>query len=292
VSLRPVPITSGSNSSAHSQDDSRAPSAYYCSVMRLVSYNILDGGEGRADPLAEVIEAQQPDVVALVEADNAAVVERIASRLKMDFVQATGRRHGAAILSRWPILESINHSLLHEIFSDCVLETTLSTPLGQEWTVAAIHLHPRARLEDESRREQEIDQILKIFAAHRAENRPHILAGDFNANSPIQTIDPLKCKPRTREDIESNNGQLPRTAIQKLLDAGYVDSLQSLHGSAAGKIASFTTQFPGQRVDYIFTHGISRENLIEARIEQDRLAQFASDHFPAILEIEFTGSIS
>ena len=34
--------------------------------MRIVSYNILDGGEGRADPLAEVIEAQRPEVVALV----------------------------------------------------------------------------------------------------------------------------------------------------------------------------------------------------------------------------------
>ena len=34
--------------------------------MRLVSYNILDGGEGRADPLAEVIEAQRPDVIGLV----------------------------------------------------------------------------------------------------------------------------------------------------------------------------------------------------------------------------------
>jgi exodeoxyribonuclease III len=260
--------------------------------VRIVSYNILDGGEGRADPLAEVIEAQQPDVVALVEADNAAVVERIASRMKMDFVQAAGRRHGAAILSRWPILESINHSLLHEIFSDCVLEATLSTPLGQEWTVAAIHLHPRARFEDEARREQEIDQILKIFAAHRAENRPHLLAGDFNANSPIQTIDPLKCKPRTREDIAANGGEIPRTAIQKLLDAGYVDSLEALHSATAGKIGSFTTQFPGQRVDYIFTHGIPRENLADARIEQDRLAQFASDHFPAVLEFDSAGSIS
>ena len=39
--------------------------------MRIVRYNILDGGEGRADPLAEVIEAQRPDLVALVEATDA-----------------------------------------------------------------------------------------------------------------------------------------------------------------------------------------------------------------------------
>ena len=68
--------------------------------MRVVSYNILDGGEGRADPLAEVIIAQKPDIVALVECDNVDVLNRIASRLSMDFAPAQGRKHATAILSR------------------------------------------------------------------------------------------------------------------------------------------------------------------------------------------------
>ena len=46
--------------------------------MRIVSYNIYNGGEGRADPLAEVIEAQRPDVVALLEADDPATLQHIA----------------------------------------------------------------------------------------------------------------------------------------------------------------------------------------------------------------------
>src|SRR5271168_1666381 len=108
--------------------------------MRLITYNILDGGEGRADPLAEVIKAQRPDVVVLIEADVPAVVERIASRLKMDFISAEGRRHGAAILSRWRIIESVNHSLLRDEFSDAVLEATVAEPNGAEWTLAAVHL--------------------------------------------------------------------------------------------------------------------------------------------------------
>ena len=52
-------------------------------IMRLVSYNILDGGEGRTEALADVIESQRPDVVAMVEAENSAVVEQIANRLKI-----------------------------------------------------------------------------------------------------------------------------------------------------------------------------------------------------------------
>src|SRR3954467_1809260 len=80
--------------------------------MRVFSYNILDGGEGRADPLAEVIEAQRADCVALIEADNSDVLERISKRLKMDLIVAQGTRHAVALLSRLPIVYTINHGAL------------------------------------------------------------------------------------------------------------------------------------------------------------------------------------
>src|SRR5512144_1998793 len=80
--------------------------------MRIVSYNILDGGVGRADPLAEVVLAQRPDIVALVEADDWGVVERLASRLNMDFSYASGGKKGAAVLSRWNFRQSIDHAAL------------------------------------------------------------------------------------------------------------------------------------------------------------------------------------
>src|SRR5580698_1910410 len=108
--------------------------------MRVVSYNILDGGEGRADPLAEVLIAQRPDIVALVEADNQAVVDRLASRLGMEAMRVGGRRHGGAVLSRWPIVESVNHSLLQPRLSDCVLEAKVREPSGREWHLGVVHL--------------------------------------------------------------------------------------------------------------------------------------------------------
>ncbi len=253
--------------------------------MRLVSYNILDGGEGRADPLAEVIEAQSPDIVALVEADNADVVDRIAGRLKMDVIRVEGRKHGVAILTRWALRDSINHGLMHDEFEDSVLEATIAEPGGRTWTIAAVHLHPRAAEADEKRREKEIEALLHIFADRRAEGRPHLLAGDFNANSPIQKIDPDQCKPRTREEIKANGGVLPRRAVARLLLAGYVDTLAAVRGDEAATTGSFTTLHPGQRVDYIFAHGIPADRLVEARVEQDRLARYASDHFPIVLQV-------
>ena len=109
--------------------------------------------------------------------------------------------------------------------------------------------------------------------------------GDFNAVSPTQEVDPEKCKPSTRREWAANGGHLPRRVVQSVLDAGYTDSLHALHPEQAMTAGTFSTQFPGQRVDYIFTHGIDRSRIQAAWIEFDRLAKYASDHFPVAAEI-------
>jgi exodeoxyribonuclease-3 len=264
--------------------------------VKLVSYNILDGGEGRADPLAEVILAQGPDVVALVEAQDSAVLERIASRLKMDFILGEhhrkggeGRRQAAALLSRWPISETINHAPLHADAPKSLLEATVIDPAGRQWTVGVVHLHARATLADEKRRRAELDVVLGAFAVHRQANRPHILCGDFNATAPTQRVDPDRCKPKTRKEWKANGKMLTRRAVQKILAAGYTDTLHAVAPADAdlegGKDGTFTTQHPGQRIDYIFTFGIDRPAIRRAWIEHDRLAKYASDHFPVGVEI-------
>lgn len=253
--------------------------------MRIVSYNILDGGEGRADPLAEVIEAQRPDIVCLVEATNVEVLQRIAARLKMELIHAPGGGQASALLSRWPIVETINHAPLNPELEKSLLEVATIDPAGMEWVIGVAHLHAHAAEADEQRREREVRTLLKIFAAHRAAGRPHILAGDFNANAPSQQIDPARCKPRTASEWTENGGQLPRRAVQMLLDNGYTDALHTLRPDYAQAAGTFTTQNPGQRVDYFFTHGFDQSRLRQAWIEQDRLAKYASDHFPIGMEM-------
>jgi exodeoxyribonuclease III len=253
--------------------------------MRIVSYNILDGGEGRADPIAEVIEAQRPDLVALVEAEDLSVVERIAKRLKMDFVHAPGNAHASVLMSRWTIRESINHAPLRRELEKSLLEATVATPAFGDVSFGVVHLHAHGREEDETQRERELAVLLDVFRPHRDGNRPHVICGDFNANSPSQQIDVARTKERTRKDIEANGGTLPRRVVQRMLDAGYVDTLHSVHPDTAETTGTFSTQFPGQRVDYIFTHGFPLPRLCKAWIEQDRLATYASDHYPVGLEI-------
>ena len=257
--------------------------------MRLVTYNILDGGEGRADPLGEVIEAQRPDVIALVEADVPAVVDRLARRMGMDYAVATGPGHAVALLSRWPIRQSIDHSAFRPGLTRSLLEATVLDPSGQAWPIGVLHLPAGATAADEQSRLQELAVILDVFEPHRAARRPHLLCGDFNSNSPNQKIDPDRCKSKTQSALAANGGDLPRQVVRTLLDAGYVDAYAARHDESAELVGSFTTQHPGQRVDYVFGHGLPHDHYLDAWVEQDVLAKYASYHFPVVVEIAGVG---
>src|SRR5688572_31309423 len=119
--------------------------------MRIFFYNIMDGGEGRADPLAEVIAAQRADVVGLAEAQNDEVLARIAKRLGMDYVQAIGNGDSAsALLSRFPIRDSANHAPLHpQKLTKSLLRATVIDPTGHPWEFGVVHLQARAGEEHE-----------------------------------------------------------------------------------------------------------------------------------------------
>jgi endonuclease/exonuclease/phosphatase family metal-dependent hydrolase len=235
--------------------------------MRVLTYNILGGGEGRADPLAEVVLAQRADVVALVEADVPAVVERIARRLRMDFVIGRGPGTTAsAVLSRWPIRSSVNHAALAPGLTQSFLEAVVVSPVGPEWPVAVLHLPPGATDADEDARLPELAVALDLLRHHRDAGTPHLLCGDLNANA-------------------TEGGRLPTRVVAAVLAAGYLDAYAARHDERRGVVGSFTTQHPGQRVDHVFAFGIPAADVRDAWVEQDRLAKYASDHFPVGVEV-------
>src|SRR3954471_16075858 len=85
------------------------------SPMRLLTYNIMEGGVGRIDPLAEVIRLADADLVVLQETWDAANFHKLADRLHMDrFLAETPKNPKGApgLLSRLPIHEAVNHAPL------------------------------------------------------------------------------------------------------------------------------------------------------------------------------------
>jgi len=55
-------------------------------TLRILSYNILWGGEDRLPLIARVIQLQQPDVVALLEANSRPKAEALSQQLGMSLI--------------------------------------------------------------------------------------------------------------------------------------------------------------------------------------------------------------
>ena len=130
-------------------------------TLRLLTYNIKHGlgndGEIDLERTAAVINALQPDLVALQEVDNG--VERTggvdqAQRLGQltgmhaafgDFMEYQGGHYGMAILSRYPIVESENHRLPDGAEPRSALAARVKVDdTGREIVFVGIHLYRTA----------------------------------------------------------------------------------------------------------------------------------------------------
>jgi exodeoxyribonuclease III len=78
--------------------------------VRVLTYNIWDGGDGRLDDLARVVEGLAPDAVALVEATSRPNAGSLARTLRMELVfgEANLGFH-VAWLSQLPVRAARNH---------------------------------------------------------------------------------------------------------------------------------------------------------------------------------------
>ena len=114
--------------------------------MRLLTYNILWGGQEREAEIGEVIQAVAPDVVVVQEALGVARFQRIAAALEMTSCLAERRGRlsvRVGLLSRLPVLE-FRTLHLWPVWPSC-LQTTVKLANGRSLTVFGLHLaayHP------------------------------------------------------------------------------------------------------------------------------------------------------
>jgi len=236
-----------------------------------MSYNILKGGEDRLPLILEVVRAQAPDVVALQEADGCGTVESLAGELGMTVVYGeSSARYCVSWLSRLPIVRSENYR--HPSVRKSLLEIEVDWQ-GAPLRLFAVHLRPR--ITGEELRVHEVDAILEILCGVAGQ---HLLVGDFNTFHPDDRYVPLPSHaPEVAERVRRAY-DAPRLAIERLLDAGYVDCHRALHGDQPGY--TFATRLPMARIDYIFALPDMVERLSSCDVVQSAEAISASDHFP------------
>ena len=105
--------------------------------MRLLTYNIREGGLGRAEQIARVIKSVDPDVVALQEARDPRTVEKIA-KLTPGEIRRVAQEHLHPSKFAWVVVGNIAAIQagdgVHPVkLSD--LGTVVSVPLADPFTL-------------------------------------------------------------------------------------------------------------------------------------------------------------
>jgi len=239
--------------------------------LRILSYNIWYGGQDRLPLIADVIKQQQPDAVALLEANSRSHAQQLADDLDMQLIfgEANSAFH-VAWISRLPIVRWENHRL-PELYKT-LLEVELSWD-GSPLCLFATHLHAGRWREDDERRAQEMHAILSVL--REKADQFHLLTGDFNTVHPTDTPG---SRPRPEDDVP-RLALSSRLVIPLLLEASYIDCYRTLHPNKPG----YTFELPEPlwlRPDYIFASRHLASHLTACEVVTDPKAINASDHLP------------
>lgn len=249
--------------------------------MRVMTYNILDGGVGREALVSEVVRAARPDVVILQEIYRSGLVEALAAKLSMHHFIAEGNstRH-MALLSRLPIRSAAAYRPYPPI-QHVALEAALEHPqIGPLW-LFGVHLLPMLSMAREAWRTWEISAILGRVGNRR--RGPCLVAGDFNTvarDDPVK-VDPAPSLRRKLRWLQSK--RVFRTAVSRMQAGGFYDCFRQLHPDQAGY--TLPTPDPGVRLDYIFASAPLAVRLQHCEVLTAPAAvQRASDHYPVVAE--------
>jgi endonuclease/exonuclease/phosphatase family metal-dependent hydrolase len=244
-------------------------------TLRLLTYNIRQGGAGREDRIASVINACVPDIVLLQEATVPDVVKEIARRTAMR-EWGSFARQSLAFLSREPVAHAASYR--PRFSQHAFIEVVVA---GERARLFGVHLSAVHAAWTERRRVMELKSLLRSVARHQ--NGLHVLAGDFNTLAPTEQLDMKRLPGRLRPFVWLSGGRIRWRVIQTVLDAGYVDAFRSQHALAPGH--TMPSWDPHVRLDYVFVPRAYADRVEACDVVVHPDAQGASDHLPLFAEV-------
>lgn len=242
-------------------------------MIRIMTYNVHGcvGCDRRLDHarIAEVIAAEDPDIVALQELDvsrersgRAHQARLIAEQLDMRFHFHPAHRikeeeeYGDAILARWPLV------LRKAAELPTVKERLAFEPRGALWASIEVDgaeiqvINTHLGLSNNERKAQVEALMSHEWIRHPACTTPSVLCGDFNA--------------------------LPGSKVYQR--ACHVLSDTQRLGAGSRPRATFPSRWPLLRLDYIFASAGLK--CLQTRVVSTPLARVASDHLPLVADLE------
>lgn len=232
--------------------------------LRVLSYNIFhcEGTDNVVDidRIADIIGRSGADLVALQEVDRMTTrsgirneVGEIGRRLGMEprferVIKYAGGEYGIALLSRYPIVETIRHALPtpEGMEPRHALEVVVDVPCGHGQTNRISFICAHLGLTNDQR----VEQVKALLQSLENRGHPVILAGDFNA------------EPQER-------------SVQLLEEAGF-------RSFGDPKLFTFPAPAPVKTIDYIMARDLPVRDATFEVIDERK----ASDHRPIFCEIE------
>ncbi len=248
--------------------------------IRLLTYNIREGGAGRERLIEAIVGRCAPDLVILQEAVTPAVVERIAKNLRYPH-WASRAGTSVAFLSRVPIESCGWH---HPWFGRrAFLELRLAGAY-QELHVYGVHLSAIHSNWTEARRVREIRALLARLRETR--DAFQVVTGDFNTLAPGESLPVHRLPPRLRALMWLGGGQIRWRTIRAMLEAGYKDGFRQSHETAPGH--TFPSWDPHIRLDYVFVSTTYVDRIAACDvITGDPMLPQASDHLPVLARLRW-----
>jgi exodeoxyribonuclease-3 len=251
--------------------------------LRVVTYNIKDGGLGREGLILQVLKAARPDVVVLEEVYEATLISQWAEALEMSFFRARGntRRH-LALLSRFPIESSASFHPNPPI-QTTLLEATLRLAPKRSVRIFGVHLLAQPFIAMELWRVWEVAAILRRVNA--IPDDLSLIVGDFNAIAPNDSVTTAAWPLGLKFMLGLQGGHVFRAAVRRVLATGFFDCYRELHKDDAG--FTLPVSAPNARLDYVFASGDLRRGLLACQVIREPAAVMtASDHCPLLAEFE------
>jgi endonuclease/exonuclease/phosphatase family metal-dependent hydrolase len=199
------------------------------------------------------------------------------------FMGGGNKGRKVALLTKLPVLSYKSHHPIFPIwrnFIDAEIE------LVQNKTARVIGLHPIANLGIvfEIWRRWEASHVIQHVRNYQ--NMLCIIAGDFNAIAPGETVGTETMPKWLKWILYLQGNRVYHFSLAKFLAAGFSDCFRSLHAEAG---FTLPTPNPNSRLDYIFVNATMKSYLKKCWVVREpHSVNLASDHYPVIAEFSFT----
>lgn len=253
--------------------------------LKVMTLNILMGGEERMPLLLALIARESPDVLVLQEClgwEDGERLGQVAAALNLPATEAhvrlgtarprpSGRRYHVAVASRMPLRSARAHVNAHFI-GHCLLACELETG-AEPLTLFAAHFDSH----HESLRFVEARYLRSLLESATFGERDFLLAGDLNSLSRADPY-PVDLADRVRRARVDKYGHPPRfDVIDDLEGFGWVDTQRLRPGSS--RWATARRERDGEvidfRTDYLFASPCLARRLVGAEVVD---VGAASDH--------------